>query len=253
MVTNQPEIRIADDLSALARAAAAEFVELAREAVGRNGVFTVALSGGSTPRELYATLADPKRPYREQTDWGRIQFYWGDERHVPPGHADSNFRMAYEAMLSKLRIPADHVHRMLTENPNADAAARAYEQELQTQFALENGRRPRFDLVLLGLGPEGHTASLFPGSDALCETKRLVAAPWVEKHHTFRVTLTPSVINNASHVMFLVSGEQKADIVRQVLLGPQQPNHLPAQLIRPESGPAMWFLDRAASQLLSNQ
>jgi len=216
----------------LARAAAEHFV-------GRNPR-TVALSGGSTPKLLFELLADPNEPFRDQIPWSDIHFFWSDERHVPPDHPESNYRMAYEAMLSHVPVTPSNVHRVPSENPNAAEAAREYEQTLieTTQQSL-----PQLDLILLGLGPDGHTASIFPGSEVLHETQRLVAAPWVEKFQTYRITMTLPLLNNGASVVFLISGAEKAQIVKDVLEGPEK---YPAQAIKPTHGELTWMLDKAA-------
>jgi 6-phosphogluconolactonase len=161
----------------LARAAAELFVARSSEAVADRGSFTIALSGGSTPKLLYQLLADPHEPFREQVSWPSIHFFWTDERHVPPDHAESNYRMTNEAMLSHVPVARDNVHRVMSENPDAEEAAKDYEQTL---LRIVSERPPRLDLILLGVGTDGHTASIFPDSEVLHETKRLVAAPWVE-------------------------------------------------------------------------
>ena len=222
-------IRIFENSRELARGAAEHFVELAQ----RNH-FTVALSGGSTPKILYQLLADPDKPFRARAPWSNVHFYWSDERHVPPDHPDSNYRMAHEAMLSRVPVPESNVHRVNGENPSAQEAADEYEQILE----------PRLDLILLGLGTDGHTASIFPGSDVLHETKRLVAAPWVEKLNTYRITMTLPMLNNGASVLFLVSGSEKAEIVREVLEGPKK---YPAQFVQPTNGELIWMLDRDAA------
>lgn len=251
MPSAKPQIRIVADVGELSRAAAVELVRQAREAVQARGVFTVALAGGSTPKSLYALLTrDGEGSFRSQIPWDRVHFFWGDERHVPPDHPDSNYRMAYEAMLAKAPVPPSQVHRIKAENPDASRAADEYEQDLRQFFQLAEGQLPRFDLVLLGMGPDGHTASLFPGTAALHEQKRLVVAPWVEKFNTYRVTLTPPVLNNAVAVVFLVSGEEKAETLRGVLEGDYQPDRLPSQIVRPSDGTLLWLVDRAAARLL---
>ena len=222
-------LEIFDTPEDLARAAAQVFVQRA--------VSTVALSGGSTPKLLYHLLADPNEPFREQVPWSRIHFFWADERHVPSDHPDSNYRMAYEAMLAHVPVTRDNVHRIMSENPNAAEAAEQYEETVPQ----------RFDLILLGLGTDGHTASIFPGSEVLHETKRLIAAPWVEKLNTNRITMTLPLINNAASVVFLVSGAEKAEIVKEVLHGPRR---YPAQEVRPADGELRWMLDREAARKL---
>ena len=233
------DLRILATKNDLARGAAEHFTLKSSEAVAQKGSFTVALSGGSTPKALYALLADPTEPFRDQIPWSNIHFYWSDERHVPPDHPNSNFRIANEAMLSRVPVTPANVHRIISENPNAEAAAKDYEATIKD---------PRIDLILLGLGTDGHTASLFPGSDVLHETKRLVAAPWVEKLSTCRITMTLPLLNNGASVVFLVSGAEKAQIVKEVLEGPEK---YPAQAVKPTNGDLIWMLDQEASNLLS--
>src|SRR5690348_870755 len=188
----QSEIKLVADADELSRAGAAEFEHLARNAVQARGRFTVSLSGGSTPRGLYSRLAQGE----QNLPWDKIYFFWGDERHVPPDDKDSNYRMACESLFSHAPIPADHVFRMHAEDKDAARVAEQYEQTLRQFFGLKPGELPRFDLVLLGLGPDGHTASLFPGSAALHERSRLVVPNWVEKFGHYRLTFTVPVINN---------------------------------------------------------
>src|SRR5436305_2291323 len=247
-------IEILEDKESLTRAAGAAAPARAATAVAARGVFTLVLSGGSTPRDLFVLLADANEPFRARLPWEKVHFFWGDERHVPPDHADSNYRMAKEALLDPLSVPAENVHRIRSENPDAAAAAAAYEAELRTFFHLEaggSGIMPRFDLVLLGLGPEGHTASLFPGSPALHEHERLVVAPWVEKLQTFRITLTPPVLNRAAAVLFLAAGEEKADALHAVLEEVGDADLYPARIVRPDEGDLLWLIDRAAAKKLS--
>lgn len=228
------KIEILASAGDLARAAAELFVVKSSEAVAQRGFFTVALSGGSTPKLLYQLLAD-----REQVPWSSIHFFWTDERHVPPDHTESNYRMVNEAMLSHVPVVRDNVHRVLSENPNAAKAAEDYERIVLRFVPL--------DLILLGVGADGHTASIFPGSEVLHETKRLVAAPWVEKLKTYRITMTLPLINNASFIVFFVTGAEKAEIVKEVLQGPKR---YPAQEVKPTKGELMWLLDRAAASKL---
>src|ERR1700731_174183 len=203
-------------------AAAEEFVRAARPAIGGQGRFTVALSGGSTPKTLYSLLATNYAGFA----WNRIFLFFGDERHVPPTDSESNYRMVNESLLTKIAIPAENVFRVPAENPDAAAAASEYEAQLRRFFELKSelksgelksGEFPRFDLILLGLGPDGHTASLFPDSEGLKEQSRLVIANWVDKFKTHRITFTFPVLNHATDVMFLASGANKADMVRQTL------------------------------------
>ena len=240
-------IEIVSDGAALADAAAAHFVTQAEQAIALRGRFTVALAGGTTPNVLYERLATA---FRDTVPWQAIPFFWGDERHVPPTHPDSNFRAANAAMLAKVPVPEAHVHRILGELPSAAAAASDYERTLRRAFALDGVVLPVFDLVLLGLGPDGHTASLFPGGDAMRQTERLVLAPWVETFRTYRITLSLPVLNRASLVVFLVSGAGKADVLHAVLEGPNRPDALPAQAVRPSNGQVIWLVDRAAAAQL---
>lgn len=241
-----PEIRIFKTSNELFVAAVADFAKLATDAVQERGRFCVALSGGSTPKGLFTLLATSSTPI----PWESIYFFWGDERHVPPSDAESNYHMAYQAMLSRVPAPPQNIFRIPTEEKDPELAAKQYEQTLIKFFGLNSGELPRFDLVLLGLGPDGHTASLFPGSAALKETNRLVVANWVEKFKTHRITLTLPVLNNAAVVEFLVTGQDKAGIVHQVLNG--NGNQFPSQMIRPREGQLAWLLDQAAASELSD-
>jgi 6-phosphogluconolactonase len=222
-------IRVFENSRELARGAAEHFVALAQK-----DSFTVALSGGSTPKILYELLADPQESFRARVSWSRTHFFWSDERHVPPDHPDSNYRMAHEALLSRVPVPEGNVHRVRSENPNAQEVADEYEKIIV----------PRLDLILLGLGTDGHTASIFPGSGVLHEAKRLVAAPWVEKLNTYRITMTLPLLNNGASIVFLVSGAEKAEIVKEVLEGPKK---YPAQFVQPTNGELIWMLDRDAA------
>ncbi|MCI0408396.1 MAG: 6-phosphogluconolactonase [Acidobacteria bacterium] len=248
-MSSQSDVRVFPDLLSLSRAAAAEFVTRAREAVQARGVFTVVLSGGSTPKTLYSLLADDPR-LRNDVVWEKVHFFFSDERHVPPDHPDNNYRMVYRALLSKIPAPPWNAHRMATELLDASGVADHCEQVLQEFFRLGAEAFPRFDLVYLGLGAEGHTASLFPGSAALKETKRLAVAAWVEALEAWRITLTLPVFNNASEVAFLVSGEEKAEALQNVLEGAPDPDHWPAQAVQPSSGRRMFFVDQAAARQL---
>ena len=237
------ELRVFESAGRLFQAAAAELISFAAEAIETRGKFCVALSGGSTPRGLYSVLASQ---FRESIPWRKIYFFFGDERQVPPDHPDSNYRMACESMLSKVPVPAENVFRIRAEQ-DADTAALDYEQTLRRFFNLQANEFPRFDLVLLGIGTDGHTASLFPGSAALNETHRLAVANWGEKLKTYRITLTFPVLNHAAFVMFLVSGSDKADILREVF--ENRNANLPSQRVCPEK--LAWMADRAAAGSLS--
>jgi len=245
------EVQVLAEPKQLSRAAAEEFVRLSTAAVQARGIFTVALAGGSTPKSLYSLLAG--KAFRARVPWTKTQFFWGDERHVPPDHADSNYRMAHQAMLSKVSVPAENVHRIRSENRDAGRVAEEYEAELRNFFSsrgLLTGGLPRFDLILLGMGPDGHTASLFPGTHAVRESERWVAAPWVDKFQTYRVTLTPPVINTAACILFFVAGAEKAETLRAVLEGPKETDRYPSQIIRPTNGTLRWLVDRPAARLL---
>ncbi len=237
------------DVETLSKAAAFEFVRCAGEAVAARGRFTVVLSGGSTPKRLYQLLA--AEPSRSQIDWGRVEIFWGDERCVPPDHKDSNYSMACEAMLAHLPIPAEHIHRMEAERADRDAAARDYEAVLARVFGIGNGEEPPvFDLILLGMGPDGHTASLFPHTKALDETHRWVVPNHVPQLNTDRLTLTRPILNRGREVLFLVTGADKAERLAEVAAGPADHKRLPAQSIRPPEGKLIWFVDSAAAARL---
>jgi 6-phosphogluconolactonase len=238
------ELQIAPDSDALCGIAAQEFARAAESAIRDRGRFTVALSGGNTPRALYALLA---AEYKDKIPWSKTHIFFGDERSVPPDHPESNFRMANEALLSKISIPAGNVHRVRTEL-GPEAAAEDYDRQLRQEFSLTGQAFPRFDLILLGLGDDGHTASLFPGSAALAETSRLVVANWVEKFNTFRITLTYPVLNHVAEIVFLVSGAGKAQILKEVLKSPE--TKYPSQRIQPEDGRLLWLVDQDAARLL---
>lgn len=245
-----PEIQVVQQSAELFRTAAELFVRTARRAVRDSGRFAVALAGGSTPRALYSLLAE-NDAWRGSMPWEKSHFFWGDERHVPPSHADSNFHMAMEAMLSRVPVPASNLHRIAGELAEADEAASSYERALREFFGLAEGEYPRFDLVLLGMGGDAHTASLFPGTAALEERYRLVVSNRIEKLRTERITLTVPVLNNAGHVVFLVSGADKADALAAVFEGPYEPARFPAQLIRPARGQFTLIADAAAAARLS--
>lgn len=251
------EILVCRDRDELALRAAERFVSAAGEAVRARGRFRVALAGGRTPRTLYRRLAE--EPFFSSVPWQQTEVFWGDERWVPPDHPDSNYRMTYEILLSRVPIPASHVHPMPVTGEPGEAAA-AYEREIRAVFRLpvEGGAVPRFDLILLGLGQDGHTASLFPGSPVLGDTTHLVAAPFVPALGAYRLTLTPSVLCAAAHLVFLVSGADKAAALRAVLRpGPRvdgrdatppekDDSRWPARLVRLRGGTVIWLVDRAA-------
>lgn len=232
----------------LAQAVAARFVQLAEAAISARGTFTVALSGGSTPKRLYQLLATPE--WRNQVSWNNVHLFWGDERSVPPDHPDSNYRMVRETLIDHVPIPTTNIHRIQAEISAAQAAS-GYEQELRLFFELIDSELPQFDVVFLGMGANGHTASLFPGTGAIFEQKHLVVASWIEELKTDRITLTPPVINHAREIIFFVTGTEKAATLKAVLEGEYQPDRLPAQIIRPTQGKLVWMVDQAAASSLS--
>ncbi len=246
----QPTLRQFADAEQISRAAAAEFVRLAREAIAARGRFTVAMAGGSTPKRMYELLAD--EPLRDEVEWSKVEFFWGDERAVPPDHKDSNFLTADEALLRKLALLPERVHRMQADRADRDAAAADYQRELARVFGADpNGPPPAFDLVLLGMGPDGHTASLFPGNAALRETNRwAVPVAHAPKPPPDRLTLTYPILNAARQVLFLVGGADKAPVLAEVLEGCDDAERLPSQSVRPTEGKLTWFLDRAATARL---
>jgi len=243
------EVRILQDAPAIAKQAAEVFIKSATAAAMAKGSFSVSLSGGSTPKALYALLASDA--LRGHLPWDKMQLFFGDERPVEPTHPDSNFRMASEAMICKVPLQPRQVHRIKAENPDTEQAAREYEQVLRSHFQLGDGQTPPFDLVLLGMGNEGHTLSLFPGTIALRDNGRLVMRNWVGKLFAERVTLTAPAVNNAAQAIFMVAGADKAPALKGVLEGPYEPEQLPAQLIDPKHGKLLWLVDRAAGGMLS--
>ncbi len=245
------EIRILADGAAIAKRAAQEFVQAAAEAVRIKGSFNVALAGGSTPKALYSLLVnDPA--LRSQVPWDKIHLFFGDERHVAPDHPDSNYRMASETMISKSPLKPEQVTRIKGEYPDAEQAALEYEKALREYFKLKAGEYPRFDLVLAGMGNEGHTLSLFPGTKALHADRRIVVRNWIGKLYTERLTLTAPAASNAAHIIFMVTGVDKAPALKAVLEGPFEPEQLPAQLLQPQNGKLLWLVDTAAGSMLTS-
>ena len=236
--TERGEVWVYDDADAVARAAADMFVAIVAGVLADRSIARVALAGGSTPKAMYHLLASPA--YRERVEWGRVEIFFGDERCVPPDHVDSNYRMAREALLDHVPLGADRVHRIAGERPPEEAAAQ-YQQKLVRDAAL--------DLVLLGMGPDGHTASLFPGTPVLSETRALAAAVYVEKMKSWRVTLTAPVLSAAAHVMITTVGAEKAEALQKALRGP--PGRVPIQLVR--ASDQRWLVDRAAAQKWRDQ
>lgn len=238
-------VEIWRDSVEISRRAAEMFTGIAREAIAERGRFDVALSGGTTPRMTYELLASEE--YSTRVDWPLVHFFWSDERCVPPGNEQSNYLLAAEAMLNHLPIEPEQIHRMHGEDEAKQAAA-AYEAELRTHFRSDE---PRFDLIYLGMGDDGHTASLFPGSAAIEDRDHMIAAPFVEKFQTHRLTMTLRTINAAAQVIFLTAGAAKANVLREVLRdGETEARPLPARLVRPTSGDLLWLVDEAAAAKL---
>lgn len=248
MVGGEPSVHVFEDGDGLARAAAEEFLRRAAMHLEARDSFSVALSGGSTPKRLFELLA--AEPFRSRMPWDQIRFFWGDERTVPPEHPDSNFGMADRLLLSRVPIRAENVHRIPAEHAPPDRAAAEYEATLRHVFRLAEDEIPRFDLVFLGMGSDGHTASLFPGTEALTENRRLVVANWIEKLDTHRLTLTCPVFNRAACIIFLVAGAEKSEMLAKVLANGGRALRYPAQLVRPSKGELHWYIDRAAGRAL---
>jgi 6-phosphogluconolactonase len=240
-----PEIKVLPDATEIAHEAAERVIAAARRVADEGRTFSIALSGGSTPKTLFELLATD--PYKSRVDWAKVEVFFGDERTVSPDHKDSNYRMAREALLSKVPIPGDNVYRMAGErDPNT--AAKEYGQMLKEKFG-DGG----IDLVLLGMGDDGHTASLFPETEALNETKHRCVANYVPKLNTWRLTLTAPFINRAALVVLLVSGASKAQRLQEVLEGPRDPRRLPVQLVKPISGRLVWLIDAAAAGMTGEE
>ena len=241
-MTVNANLLICHDQSDLFRHSAQLVIDMGRDAIQQRGKFHLALSGGSTPKRLYQKLASQ---YATAIDWKQVHFFWSDERTVPADHEDSNFRMARESLLDELAVDGDKVHRLVGEHDPQQAAA-DYEQVIRSTVGGDTPI-PRFDLILLGLGNDAHTASLFPGTDALFERERLVVANDVPQLSTRRLTMTSLLINQSRSVMFLVSGEGKADALQLVLGHQINPEEFPAQLIVPSNGELLWMVDQAAA------
>lgn len=238
-------LHVFSDKERLSHFSAELFVRAAQEAVAQQGRFVVALTGGSSPKRLYELLSQP--PYCEQVPWGQTFVFWGDERWVPLTDDKSNYKMAKEALLDKVPVPAAQVFPMWQENITAEAYALVYEQQLRDLF---EGRQPRFDLVLLGMGDDGHTASLFPGTAVLNETAKLVDAYYLEPQSMYRITLTAPLINAAAQIVFMTFGEGKAKALYEVLEGAPNATQYPSQLIRKDAASVHWLTDTAAAALL---
>lgn len=243
------EYRVYDGADALSRAAADHFLETIQASVAARGRARVAVSGGSTPKKTFGLLADPSQPFEKAMPWDKIELFFVDERTVPPEDKDSNYRMTREELLSKVPLNPDHVFRMEGELDPTEAAAR-YESAIRNQFKLEGAETPVFDVLALGMGDDGHTASLFPHTEAIHELAKIVTANHVPQKDTWRITLTWPVINQAKDVFFLIGGKDKAEPLHRVLQGPYDPETLPSQLIQPRSGKLLLLLDRDAAALL---
>jgi len=239
------EILVLPNAEELALEAARKFAEMAEASTKDGGRFTVALSGGSTPKAKFHALTE--KPYADTVPWRSIYFFWGDERCVPPDHPDSNYRMANETLLSKVPVPRENIFRIPAEDEDHERAAASYSETLRKFFA---GERPALDLVFLGMGADGHTASLFPGTAALQAGDRIAAPNYVEKFQSWRITLTASAINMARSVIFLVAGADKAPALKEVIEGPRNPELYPSQLIEPSQGSLLWMIDEAAAKSL---
>ena len=239
--------RISPTPAEVAAAAAQLFTTAVIEAVKARGTARVAISGGTTPKAMFALLA--AEPFASQVPWDKLDLFWVDERCVPPDHADSNYRMTRENLLSKVPLPADRIHRMEGELAPEVAAAR-YESTIRNAFRLEGAQTPTFDLILLGMGDDGHTASLFPHTEGLNDLTHIVIANHVPQKDTWRITLTSPVINQGREVAFLIEGAAKAQVLHDVFLGPFQPDTYPSQIIRPASGRLTLLLDSAAAAKL---
>ena len=240
---------IEPDAPSLAWRAALHFVELAEEAFAARGRVRIAVSGGNTPRATFALLADPAHPFRNRMPWHGLELYWVDERSVPPDHPDSNYRMTREALLDQVGLAPEQVHRIQGEL-EPEAAAAEYEYDIRQTFRLEGADLPSFDVLALGMGDDGHTASLFPHTAALHETGRIAIANHVPQKDTWRITLTWPVINHAREVFFLIAGADKASPLKAVFTGPKDVETLPSQLIWPASGILTLILDKAAAAQL---
>ena len=238
------EIKIFENSEETARAAAKTILALYQETTAARERFSLVLSGGSTPRRLYQILAEAE--FSRQIDWRQVFFFWGDERCVPPDHEQSNYRMVREALLDHIDVPEENVKRMCTELTPSKTAA-VYEGVLKDYF---RDQKPAFDLVLLGMGPDGHTASLFPGTPAVHENQHWTAAQFIDKLKSWRLTLTPVLLNQAVNTIFLVNGSEKAKTLQEVLKGAYEPERLPSQVIRPQDGRLFWYVDKAAAALL---
>ena len=242
------ETKIFDTKTELNRFAAEKFVEIGKNAVSEKGRFTVALAGGSTPKGLYQLLTT--KEFADKIDWTKVYFFFGDERNVPHDSDESNYKMARENLFNSLEIRENKIFRWQTNLDNAEKIAENYNKTIKNFFDLNENEFPHFDLILLGMGDDGHTASLFPATKALDETEEIAARNWVEKFDTFRLTFTFPTINNAANIMFLVTGEKKAEILSEILNSKNNEKNLPSQNVKPTNGKLFWLIDSDAAKLL---
>lgn len=243
-------IKIFTDLEELNNFAAEKFVEIATQAIEKRGSFTVALAGGSTPKSLYQLLASEN--FKDKIDWKKVHFFFGDERNVLPENDESNFKMANKSLFQPLKIAETNIFRWQTKLENAETIATDYAEKIKKFFQLKENDLLKFDLILLGIGADGHTASLFPFTEALQKTDKIAVANYVEKLKTTRLTLTFPTINNARNIIFLVAGAEKAETLQAVLEGEFSPEKLPSQNVQPKDGNLFWLLDKNVAKLLSN-
>jgi 6-phosphogluconolactonase len=246
--TQRGQVRIAADLKSLFDQAAELIVGTAREAITRNGRFSLVLTGGSTPKGLYELLSS--REWRDRIDWNKTHLFWGDERFVPATDSQSNYGMAKRALLDHLKLPAANIHRIVTENTTPEACANAYARDIENHFEVSPGLFPSFDLILNGLGSNRHTLSLFPGRPTVHEDTRLVVSDCIPEVSMDRVTMTAPLVNAGQIVVFLVSGKDKAEALQDVLYGAIDIDRKPAQAIKPNSGNLIWLVDKAAASRL---
>ena len=239
-------VQIFEDSSAISAAAAELFIKLAETAIAENGKFTVALTGGTSPEKLYSTLADPEAQH--QIDWNKVYLFWGDERWVPLDDDQSNGKMANRTFIDKLPIPKDHIFYMWSPDKSPEEFAEVYEEQVRQVL----GESLQFDLILLGMGPDGHTASLFPHQAVVHEKEKLVAAYYLAPQSMYRITLTEPLINKAKHIVVMLYGENKAHALHEVLEGERNPEQYPAQLLQPANGYITWLVDKAAASELKS-
>jgi 6-phosphogluconolactonase len=251
MLNKRVEVVIADDLASLSEQAAELVVRCITDRAQVADRVAIVLSGGTTPKGVYERLASEN--FRHRIPWNRVHLFWGDERCVPPQDPESNYLLAYKTLVSRVPVPPENVHRMPGEKADSEKAADEYEQTLRDFFRSSPGEWPIFDLVLLGIGSDGHTASLFPGLSVLQEKQRWVAAPYVDKLKAYRLTLTPPVFNHARQVIFLAAGQEKAEVIKELQVITPAQERFPFQLIRPDHGKLVFFLDKPAARFIDQK